>query len=250
MPETMSRVYIALLHHPVYNKHGETVTSAVTNLDIHDIARVTRTYGLGGFFIVNPDRHQREIALDICRHWTSGFGSTYNRARKDALGVVTVTSTLEETIAFVRKKEGAAPKLMTTSAAEIPANGDRLLSYKKAGELDKIANAAENGHLTLKSLPKRPFMQRIFEAKIMREKADTATFRVSKEMKYEAIRLELPNAIKGGKAGAIVDPFSLNPNEFFKVSNIYTLGYGIIDTKISKTCCDKNLRCLHIIFVE
>jgi len=135
MSETMSRVYIALLHHPVYNKHGETVTSAVTNLDIHDIARVTRTYGLGGCFIVNPDRHQREIALEICRHWASGFGSTYNRARKDALGVVTVTSTLEETIAFVREKEGAAPKLMATSAAEIPANGDRLLSYKKAGEL-------------------------------------------------------------------------------------------------------------------
>jgi len=135
MSEALSRVYIALLHHPVYNKNGETVTSAVTNLDIHDIARVTKTYGLGGYFIVNPDKEQRKIALDICRHWVKGFGSIYNRARKNALSEVTVTSTLEETIALVREKEGATPELMATSAADSPANEDRLLSYRKAGEL-------------------------------------------------------------------------------------------------------------------
>ncbi len=131
----MSRVYIALLHHPVYNKNGDTVTSAITNLDIHDIARVTKTYGLGGYFIVNPDKEQRKIALEICKHWTSGFGSTYNKARKNALSDVSVTSTLEETIGLIEEEEGARPKLMVTSAAKSPGNEDRLLSYKKAGEL-------------------------------------------------------------------------------------------------------------------
>ncbi|MBE9535666.1 MAG: RNA methyltransferase [Proteobacteria bacterium] len=135
MPEAMSRVYIALLHHPVYNKNGEIVTSAVTNLDIHDIARVTKTYGLGGYFIVNPDKEQRKIALDICRHWTSGFGSTYNKARKNALSEVSVTSTLEETIEILRKKEGVEPELMATSALEDPQAGDRMISYREAGEL-------------------------------------------------------------------------------------------------------------------
>lgn len=131
----MSRVYIALLHHPVYNKNGDTVTSAITNLDIHDIARVTKTYGLGGYFIVNPDSEQRKIALEICKHWTSGYGATYNRLRKNALSDVSVTSTLEETIGLIEEKEGLRPKLMVTSAAKSPVNENRLLSYKKAGEL-------------------------------------------------------------------------------------------------------------------
>src|SRR5258706_2622956 len=40
------RIYIALLHHPVYDKNGQVVTTAVTNMDIHDIARAAETYGL------------------------------------------------------------------------------------------------------------------------------------------------------------------------------------------------------------
>jgi hypothetical protein len=32
-------VYLALLHYPVYDKNHQVVTTAVTNMDIHDIAR-------------------------------------------------------------------------------------------------------------------------------------------------------------------------------------------------------------------
>lgn len=45
-----SKVYIALLHYPVYNKKMEVITTSITNLDIHDIARVARTYEVDGFF--------------------------------------------------------------------------------------------------------------------------------------------------------------------------------------------------------
>ncbi len=38
-------VYVALLHHPVYDKNDQVVTTAVTNMDIHDIARSGCTYG-------------------------------------------------------------------------------------------------------------------------------------------------------------------------------------------------------------
>ena len=48
------RVAIALLHHPVYDKNRQVVTTAVTNLDIHDIARASRTFGLSRYFIVTP----------------------------------------------------------------------------------------------------------------------------------------------------------------------------------------------------
>ena len=35
----MTPLYVALLHFPVYDKNGAVVTSAVTHMDIHDIAR-------------------------------------------------------------------------------------------------------------------------------------------------------------------------------------------------------------------
>ncbi|TMA55668.1 MAG: RNA methyltransferase, partial [Deltaproteobacteria bacterium] len=47
-------VYLALLHYPVYDKNAQVVTTAVTNMDIHDISRAGRTYGVRGFFVVTP----------------------------------------------------------------------------------------------------------------------------------------------------------------------------------------------------
>ena len=35
----MAPVYIGLIHYPIYNKHMEVVTTALTNYDLHDIAR-------------------------------------------------------------------------------------------------------------------------------------------------------------------------------------------------------------------
>ena len=35
----MAPVYIGLVHYPIYNKHMEVVTTALTNYDLHDIAR-------------------------------------------------------------------------------------------------------------------------------------------------------------------------------------------------------------------
>lgn len=51
----MSCIYLALAHHPVANKSGETVTTSLTNLDIHDIARAAETYGVREYHIVHPD---------------------------------------------------------------------------------------------------------------------------------------------------------------------------------------------------
>src|SRR5574341_810215 len=48
----MADLYLALLHHPVLDKNGQVVTTAVTNMDIHDIARSARTYGIPRFYVV------------------------------------------------------------------------------------------------------------------------------------------------------------------------------------------------------
>lgn len=51
MPENL---YIALLHYPVYNKNKQVTATAIFNYDIHDISRISKTYGVKKFFIVQP----------------------------------------------------------------------------------------------------------------------------------------------------------------------------------------------------
>ena len=48
----MRRVSAALVHHPVLDRQGAVVTTAITNLDLHDIARSVHTYGLEALYIV------------------------------------------------------------------------------------------------------------------------------------------------------------------------------------------------------
>ena len=58
----MPNLYLALTHYPVVNKRGEIIASALTNLDLHDIARVARTYGVKGYYVITPLEDQRELA--------------------------------------------------------------------------------------------------------------------------------------------------------------------------------------------
>ena len=54
-------VYVALLHYPMVNRNGAIVTTAVTNMDIHDISRSARTFGAKGYFILAPIEDQQEL---------------------------------------------------------------------------------------------------------------------------------------------------------------------------------------------
>jgi len=112
----MAPLYLALLHFPVYDKNGHVVTTAITNMDIHDIARAGRTYGVRRFYVVTPVHALRALAARIIEHWETGWGATYNTTRKDALAIVTLTEDLERTIVDVERDAGAVPVLVVTSA--------------------------------------------------------------------------------------------------------------------------------------
>lgn len=112
------RVDIALIHYPVINKLGETIGSAVTNLDIHDIARAATTYGVGNYYIVTPYADQHSLVKEITAHWQKGYGATYNPSRKRALNMVSVSSSLEDTIEQITEIRGQRPQLVTTSAIQ------------------------------------------------------------------------------------------------------------------------------------
>jgi len=91
-----SNIYIGLVHHPIYDKRKEVVATAITNFDIHDIARCAKTFGAGGFFIITPLESQVQLAERIIRHWVEGIGCVYNPTRKESLSLVRVSRTIDE----------------------------------------------------------------------------------------------------------------------------------------------------------
>lgn len=110
---------LALVHYPVCNKNGEITGSAVTNLDLHDIARAARTYGVETYYIVTPHEDQQVLVRDIVDHWLKGHGAVYNEKRGEALSLVRVCSDLPALYAEVEKKWGRRPTVLLTSAREM-----------------------------------------------------------------------------------------------------------------------------------
>lgn len=116
----LSKVYVALIHYPVLGRDGRIITTAVTNLDIHDIARTSRTYNIKRYYVVTHLPAQQDIVRKVLGYWTEGFGKTYNPNRSDALSIVELKSYLEDVIAAIEQEEGARPIVMFTSAKVRP----------------------------------------------------------------------------------------------------------------------------------
>jgi hypothetical protein len=112
----MVHLYIALLHYPVCNKEGRVVTTSVTNMDIHDISRTARTYGVKRFYIVTPIVKQRELVEKILDHWRKGYGASYNPLRKEAFEIVDVKESLEAVMEDVSVREEGKTRVVVTRA--------------------------------------------------------------------------------------------------------------------------------------
>jgi tRNA (guanine37-N1)-methyltransferase len=111
------RLYIFLVHYPVFNKKGEKITSAITNFDLHDLSRLARTYGVKGVFIIQPLEDQRKLAEELIEYWLSKKGAQYNPLRKSAIELVKLFETLDSAISEVEKIEGEKPVLLGTDAS-------------------------------------------------------------------------------------------------------------------------------------
>lgn len=118
--QTGSNVSIALVHYPVYDKNRQVVATAVTNLDLHDIARAARTYGLFRYYVVTPVAEQRELAERIGSHWLEGWGAVYNPERKKALELMRVVDSLDAAREEIALVSGKPVKLVATGALERP----------------------------------------------------------------------------------------------------------------------------------
>jgi hypothetical protein len=89
-------------------------------MDIHDIARSAATYGVRKFYVVTPVKALRVLSEKILDHWETGYGSTYNLTRKEALGLVGIETDLDGTIVALERETGERPLLVVTSARPSP----------------------------------------------------------------------------------------------------------------------------------
>jgi hypothetical protein len=120
-----NNLHIALLHYPVLGKTGETIASAITNLDLHDIARASKTYGVKSFQVIIPLDDQRRIAQDICNHWISGPGSKSNPHRKESFDLIHISPDFESAKKHIHQQTGFFPKIIATTAKMV----DGCISY-------------------------------------------------------------------------------------------------------------------------
>lgn len=110
-------LYVALVHHPVSNKKGSTIASALTTIDMHDIARASMTFGVRGFYVVTPLMDQQVLAHEVIEHWTDGIGGELNPFRKRALELIKVVSTFEDAIEEIKADRHQPVITVATSAA-------------------------------------------------------------------------------------------------------------------------------------
>jgi hypothetical protein len=108
------RVAAVLIHHPVLDRQGATVTTAITNLDLHDLARSAYCYGLSDLFVAHPIAAQRELASRVRSHWTEGSGARRIPERKPALGLLNVIESWQDALQAMGGSEGV--ELWVTSA--------------------------------------------------------------------------------------------------------------------------------------
>jgi len=125
----VSPLHLALVHHPVVDKTGEVVTTAVTNLDVHDLCRSAKTYGFEAYHLVTPITAQRALVDQIRAHWVEGAGKKRVPARAEALALLRPCGTLEEAIERITE-ERDAPYVVATSAR--PPDGTAILDFDAA----------------------------------------------------------------------------------------------------------------------
>ena len=123
----MGNLYIGLLHYPVQSREGRIVATAITGLDIHDLARSAHTYGVKNYYVITPLASQREIAQRIQRYWLElkEYDPTH---RAEALQPVIIVATLEDSLIQVTAEEGVRPLVVGTSARRLSKD---QISYDK-----------------------------------------------------------------------------------------------------------------------
>lgn len=104
------------MHYPVYKKTREVITTSLTPIDLHDIARTCLTYGATSYCVVHSLPTMQYLARRVTEFWHAGFGKEYNPTRWEAFRIVRVYGTLDEVRESLRESTGLEPVSVATTA--------------------------------------------------------------------------------------------------------------------------------------
>lgn len=119
MPWLSKGAYVMEVHYPVLDKRGEKSSTSITGMDLHDIARACRTYGIKKYLLVTPLQQQREMAQKIVTHWTEGWGASYNHDRSEAFSTLKIFASVNRALKWVREREKTEPFKIATTAKSV-----------------------------------------------------------------------------------------------------------------------------------
>ena len=115
-------IHIALVHHPTVDKSGQTAATSVTNLDVHDISRAGRTYGVDGFWIVHPHEGMHRYVSKMMDHWRHGWGAAYNPTRKESLHVTELAKDLGQVDTRLEALYPSQQRVWVATSAQVVGN--------------------------------------------------------------------------------------------------------------------------------
>jgi hypothetical protein len=127
--EIKSSINLVLLHYPCINRKNKLVATAAFPLDAQDIARSCATFGITNFFIVHPEKKQRDFLESVVNFWDLEKAWQKNESRSIALSRVKVASSLENIIELFNK-----PIVISTSATK---KHNKILNFEDLANLSK-----------------------------------------------------------------------------------------------------------------
>jgi hypothetical protein len=138
----MAPLYLALVHYPVMNRNGEVIASAITNLDLHDLARLSCTYEVPVCYIVTPLKDQQDLAQRLTSHWRDGVGRELHPDRERALRRLRVVDNISVAVDQTRTETGVEPAVWATTAR----GTSGALTHEEAS---RLLNRSSRPHLLM-----------------------------------------------------------------------------------------------------
>lgn len=115
--KTIPPHYAVIMYDQVLTKDENVTTTSIKSLDIHDIARACKTYGIEKLFIVTPLKDQKSIAKEFLKFWLETDGRVYNESRYKAVKNVVVVDSFSQVTEFIsNQNDSLNPIILTTSA--------------------------------------------------------------------------------------------------------------------------------------
>lgn len=124
------KIAVGLVHYPILDRHKKIVATNVTNLDVHDIARASRVFGIAKYYVIHPMADQRTFVARMLDHWRVGDGSQFNPMRRTALTMVDTMESVDAAIDDWNRIEGRSDRPLVVSTHARALEGVPMITFK------------------------------------------------------------------------------------------------------------------------